>query len=69
MNNKGVQHFNEDGLVTCKRKEEHNVLNMYNSIVLPQLYRTELLFGSLDQMAHQVVDKAYNRIDEPMSSS
>ena len=43
-------------IVACKRKEENKVLYTYNSIVLPQLYQTELLFRSHDQMGHQGVD-------------
>ena len=57
-------YLNKDGIVACKRKEENNVLYKYNSIVLPQLYQTELLFRSHDQMGHQGVDKVYNRIQK-----
>ena len=57
-------YLNKDGIVACKRKEEDKVLNKYNSIVLPQLYQTELLFRSHDQMGHQGVDKVYNRIQK-----
>ena len=58
-------YLNKDGIVACKRKEEDNVLYKYNSIVLPQLYQTELLFRSPhDQMGHQGVDKVYNRIQK-----
>ena len=48
-------------IVACKRKEEDKVPYKYNSIVLPQLYQTELLFRSHDQMGHQGVDNVYNR--------
>ena len=57
-------YLNKDGIVACKRKEEEKVLYKYNSIVLPQLYQTELLFRSHDQMGHQGVDKVYNRIQK-----
>ena len=57
-------YLNKDGIVACKRKEEDKVLYKYNSIVLPQLYQTELLFRSHDQMGHQGVDKVYNRIQK-----
>ena len=57
-------YLNKDGIVACKRKEEDKVLYKYNSIVLPQLYQTELLLCSHDQMGHQGVDKAYNRIQK-----
>ena len=43
-------YLNKGGIVACKRKEEDKVLYKYNSIVLPQLYQTELLFRSHDQM-------------------
>ena len=51
--------------MACKRREEDKVLykyNKYNAIVLPQLYQTEFLFRSLDQMRHQGIDKLYRRI-------
>ena len=57
-------YLNKDGIVACKRKEEDKVLYKYNSIVLPQLNQTELLFRSHDQMGHQGVDKVYNRIQK-----
>ena len=44
--------------------EENKVLYKYNSIVLPQLYQTELLFRSHDQMGHQGMDKVFNRIQK-----
>ena len=50
-------YLNKDGIVACKRKEEDKVLYKYNSIVLTQLYQTELLFRSHDQMGHQGVDR------------
>ena len=57
-------YLDKDGIVACNRKEEDKVLYKYNSIVLPQLYQTELLFRSHDQMGHQGVDKVYNRIQK-----
>ena len=48
--------------MACKRREEDRVLYRYNAIVLPQLYQTELLFRSHDQMGHQRIDKVYQRI-------
>ena len=48
--------------MACKRREEDKVLYKYNAIVLPQLYQTELLFMSHDQMGHQGIDKVYQRI-------
>ena len=55
-------YLNKDGIVACTRREEDKVRYKYNAIVLPQLYQTELLFRSHDQMGHQGIDKAYQRI-------
>ena len=60
MQKDGRLYLNKDGIVACKRREEDRVL--YNAIVLPQLYQTELLFRSHDQMGHQGIDKVYQRI-------
>ena len=59
-----VLHLNKDRNVACKRKEEDKVHCKFNSIVLPQLYQTELIFPSHNQMGHQCVDKVYNRIQK-----
>ena len=48
LKRKDLLYLNKDGIVACKRKEEDKVLYKYNSIVLPQLYQTELLFRSHD---------------------
>ena len=55
-------YLNQDGIVACKRKDEDKVLYKYNAIVWPQLYQTEPLFRSHDQMGHQGIDKVYQRI-------
>ena len=55
-------YLNRDGIVACKRREEDKVLYKYNAILLPQLYQTELLFKSHDQMGYQGFDKVYQRI-------
>ena len=57
-------YLNKDRIVACMRKKENKVVDKYNSIVLAQLYQTELLFRSHDQMGHQGVDKVYNRIQK-----
>ena len=57
MQKEGRLYLNKDGIVACKRREEDRVLYKYNAIVLPQLYQTELLFRSHDQMGHQGIDK------------
>ena len=64
MKRKELLYLNNDEIVACERKDMDKVLNKYNSIVLPQLYQTELLFRSPDQMGHQGVDKVYNRIQK-----
>ena len=62
MQKEGRLYLNKDGVVACKRREEDKFLYKYNAIVLPQLYQTELLFRSHDQMGHQGIDKVYQRI-------
>ena len=57
-----IMRQNKDGIVVCKRREEDKVLYKYNAIVLLQLYQTEVLFRSHDQMVHQEIDKVYQRI-------
>ena len=62
MQKEGRLYLNKDGIAACKRRDEDKVLYKYNAIVLPQLYQTELLFRSHDQMGHQGIDKVYQRI-------
>ena len=62
MEKEGRLKLNTDGIVACKMREEDKVLYKYNAIDLPQLYQTELLFRSHDQMGHQGIDKVYQRI-------
>ena len=57
MQKEGRLYLNMDGIVACKRRDEDKVLYKYNAIVLPQLYQTELLFRSQNQMGHQGIDK------------
>ena len=64
LKRKDLLYLNKDGIVACKRKEEDKVLYKHNLIVILQLYQTELLFRSHDQMGHQGVDKVYNRIQK-----
>ena len=61
MQKEGRLYLKKDGIVVCKRREEDRVLYKYNAIV-PQLYQTELLFKSHDQMGHQGINKVYQRI-------
>ena len=58
MQKEGMLYLNKDGIVAYKRRKE----DRYNAIVLSQLYQTELLFRSHDQMGHQGIDKVYQRI-------
>ena len=51
-----------DGVVACKRKDEEKILHKHSLIILPQLYLTEVLFRSHDQMGHQGIDKVQQRI-------
>ena len=60
--NMRVMRWRNGALSGSKRREEDRVLHKYNAIVLPQLYQTELLFRSHDQMGHQGIDKVYQRI-------
>ena len=62
MQKEGSLYLNKDGIVACKRRDEDKVLFKYNAIVLPQLYQTELLFRSHNQMDHQGIEKIYQRI-------
>ena len=62
MQKEGRIYLNKDGIVACKRRYEDKILYKYNAIVLPQLYQTELLFRSHDQMGHQGIEKVYQRI-------
>ena len=51
-----------DGVVACRRKNEEKISHKHNLIILPQLYQTEVLFRSHDQMGHQGIDKVLQRI-------
>ena len=62
MHKEGRLYLNKDGIVACKRSEEDRVVYKYNAIVLPQIYQTELLFRSHDQLGHQGIAKVYQRI-------
>ena len=59
---KDLLYHTADGVVACKRKDEEKILHKHNLIILPQLYQTEVLFRSHDQMAHQGIDKVQQRI-------
>ena len=59
---KELLYHTADGVVACKRKDEEKILHKHNIIILPQLYQTEVLFRSHDQMGHQGIDKVQQRI-------
>ena len=59
---KDLLYHTADGMVACKRKDEEKILHKHKLIILPQLYQTELLFISHDQMGHQGIDKVQQRI-------
>ena len=59
---KDLLYHTADGVVACKRKDEEKILHKHNLIILPQLYQTEVLFRSHDQMGHQWLDKVQQRI-------
>ena len=54
--------YHHDWVVACKRKDEEKILHKHNLIILPQLYQTEVLFRSHEQMGHQGIDKKQQRI-------
>ena len=49
-------------MVACKRKDEEKISHKHNLIILPQLYHTEVLFRSHDQLGHQGIDTVQQRI-------
>ena len=59
---KDLLYHTADGVVACRRKDEEKILHKHNLIILPQLYQTELLFRSHDQLGHQGIDKVQQRI-------
>ena len=62
MQKEGRLYLNKGGIVAYKRREEDKSLYKYNTIVLLQLYQTELLFRSHDQMGTQRIEKVYHRV-------
>ena len=56
---KGLLYYTADDLVACKRRDEEKKLHKHNLIIQPQLYQTELLLRSHDQMGHQEIDKMH----------
>ena len=59
---KELLYHTADGVVAYKRKDEEKILHKHNLIIIPQLYQTEVLFRSHDQMGHQGIDKVQQRI-------
>ena len=58
---KDLLYHTADRVVACRRKDE-KILHKHNLIILPQLYQTEVLFRSHDQIGHQGIDKVQQRI-------
>ena len=50
-----------DDVVACKRRDAEKTLHKHNLIILPQLYQTEVLLRSHNQMGHQGLDKVQQR--------
>ena len=49
-------------MVACRRKDEEKILHKHNLIILPQLYQTEVLFRSHDEIGLHEIDKVQKRI-------
>ena len=58
---KNLLYHTADGVLACRRKDGDKILHKHNLIILPQLYQTEVLFRSHDQMVHQGIDKVQQR--------
>ena len=58
---KGLLYRTADDVVACKRRDEEKNLHKHNLIILPQLYQTEVLLRSHDQIGHQGLDKVQQR--------
>ena len=58
---KGLLYDTADGVVACKRRDEEKTLHKHNLFILPQLYQTEMLLRSHDQMGYQRIDKMQQR--------
>ena len=58
---KNLLYHTADDVVACRRKHEEKKLHKLNLIVLPHLYKTEVLLRSLDQMRHQWIYKVQQR--------
>ena len=54
---KDLLYHTADGVVACRRKDKKKILHKHNLIILPQLYQTEVLFRSHDQIGHKGIDK------------
>ena len=59
---KELLYHTADGVVACRRRDEEKILHKHNPIMLPQLYQTQVLIRSHDQMGHQGIDKVQQRI-------
>ena len=55
---RGLLYHTADG---GKRRDEEKFLHKHNLIILLQLYQTEVLFRSYDQLGHQGIDKSQKK--------
>ena len=58
---KGLVYHKTDEVVASERRDEEKILK-HNHSILPQLYQTEVLFKSHDQMGHQGIYKVQQKI-------
>ena len=63
---KDLLYHTADGVVACGREDEEKILHKHNLIILPQLYQTEVLFRSHDQMGYQRIDKKQHKNITPI---
>ena len=58
---KGLAYHKTDGLVASKKRDEERILHKHNHTILPQLYQTQVLFKSHNQMGQQGIDKVQQK--------
>ena len=51
----------KDGVVASKSRDEERILHKHNHTILPQLYQTQVLFKSHNQMGQQGIDKVQQK--------
>ena len=53
---KRLLYYTGDGVGVCKKRDDEKILHKHNLIIIPQLYHTEVVLRSLEQMRHQGID-------------